>query len=83
MPSRAGRREWIGLAVLALPNAAAYSGHERTIGSGTEQHAVSVDHGHLRVLDCRFSGYDGDARRSDRQTQVIGGGFCWSSFGTK
>jgi hypothetical protein len=54
--TRAGRREWIGLAVIALP-CLLYSVDLTVLNLAvphisadlTEQHAASVDRGHLRL----------------------------------
>ena len=62
-PERAGRREWIGLAVLALPTlllsldmSVLYLALPHLSADlDAEQHPAAVDHGHLRLHDRRAS----------------------------
>ena len=71
---RAGRREWIGLAVIALP-CVLYSMDltvlylavpHRSRRISDLEHGALVDHGHLRVLPGGVPHHDGHARRSGR-----------------
>ena len=75
---KAGRREWIGLAVillptllyamdltvlhLAVPASAAISAHER---------ATALDHRHLRLPGCRLAAHHGHPGRSHRPPQAL------------
>ena len=73
-PQRATRREWIGLAVIALPcllyamdlTVLTLAVPSLSADLQPEQHRAALDRRHLRLPRRRLPDHDGDARRPDR-----------------